>query len=49
LGTGASVDGTRLDNATIGGVRIPGCLLYRLSTRQKVGPQAGKSIKLAAG
>jgi hypothetical protein len=48
LGTGASVDGTRVENATIGGVRIPGGMVYRLSPRQKVGPQAGKSIKLAA-
>lgn len=30
LGMTTSVDGARLDNATIGGVRISGCLLYRL-------------------
>jgi hypothetical protein len=49
LGTAASVDGARLDNATIGGVRIPGCMLYRLSPRHKVAPQIGKSIKPVAG
>jgi hypothetical protein len=36
LGTAASVDGARLDNAFIGGVSIPGCVLYRLSRRQKL-------------
>jgi hypothetical protein len=36
LGMAASVDGTRLDNAFIGGVSIPGCVLYRLSRRQKL-------------
>jgi hypothetical protein len=49
LGTTASVDGARLDNATIGGMRIPGCMLYRLSTRQQVGPQIGKPIEQVAG
>jgi len=34
LGTAASVDGVRLDNAIIEGVRIPGCLLYRLARGQ---------------
>jgi hypothetical protein len=38
LGTAASVDGTRLDDAFIGGVSIPGCVLYRLSRRQKLQP-----------
>jgi len=36
LGMAASVDGVRLDNAFIGGVSIPGCVLYRLSRRQKL-------------
>ena len=36
LGTAASIDGAVLDDAFIGGVRIPGCLLYRLSRRQKL-------------
>ncbi|HUZ65419.1 MAG TPA: hypothetical protein VMU82_17070 [Acetobacteraceae bacterium] len=36
LGTTASVDGTRLDNATIDGVRLSGCLLYRLTINQTV-------------
>jgi hypothetical protein len=36
LDTAASVDGVRLDNAFIGGVSIPGCVLYRLSRRQKL-------------
>lgn len=35
LGMAASVDGVRLDGAFIGGVSVPGCLLYRLSRRQK--------------
>jgi hypothetical protein len=30
-----SVDGTRLDNAIIGGVRIPACLLYRVAAKPK--------------
>jgi hypothetical protein len=36
LGAAASIDGTRLDNAFVGGIRLPGCLLYRLSRRQKL-------------
>jgi len=40
LGMTSSVDGTRLDNATIGGEQIPGCLLYRLSVKQKLLPDA---------
>lgn len=36
LGSAASVDGTVLDDAYIGKVRLPGCLLYRLSRRQKL-------------
>jgi hypothetical protein len=36
LGAAASVDGTRLDNAFVGGMLLPGCLLYRLSRRQKL-------------
>lgn len=39
LGTAASVDGTRLDNAFIGGIRIPPCLVYRVTCKQPVGPQ----------
>jgi hypothetical protein len=38
LGTAATVDGARLDNAFIDGVSIPGCVLYRLSRRQKLQP-----------
>jgi len=38
LGAAASVDGTRLDNSFVEGVQIPGCLLYRLSRRQKIQP-----------
>lgn len=41
LGTAGSVDGARLDNATIDGVRIPPCLIYRLSARQKLASHAG--------
>jgi hypothetical protein len=37
LGSAASVDGARLDNATIGGIRVPACLLYRLTVDQRVG------------
>lgn len=40
LGNAASVDGARLDNAVIGGMRFPACLLYRLSSKQQVGPGA---------
>jgi len=36
LGAAASVDGARLDNAFVGGMRLPGCLVYRLSRRQKL-------------
>jgi hypothetical protein len=36
LGAVASVDGTRLDNAFVGGMQLSGCLLYRLSRRQKL-------------
>lgn len=43
LGTAASVDGVRLDNATIDGVRIPGCFLYRLAGRQA---KPGRSTKV---
>jgi len=38
LGAAASVDGTRLDDAFVGGARLPGCVLYRLSRRQKLQP-----------
>lgn len=41
LGTAGSVDGARLDNATIDGVRIPPCLVYRLTARQKLASHAG--------
>jgi len=36
FGAAASVDGTRLDNAFLGAVRLPDCRLYRLSRRQKL-------------
>ncbi len=39
LGTAASVDGARLDNATVGGSQVPGCVLYRLSGRQRLLPR----------
>ena len=45
LGMTESVDGARLDNATIGGVRIPGCLLYRLAVKPKT---KSRAIKAAA-
>ena len=37
LGSAESVDGTRLDYATVNGVRVPPCVLYRLSPEQPVG------------
>jgi hypothetical protein len=36
LGAAASVDGRFLDDTYIGKVWLPGCLLYRLSRRQKL-------------
>jgi|SRR5580658_1688600 hypothetical protein len=45
LGAAASVDGTRLDNAFLGAVRLPGCLLYRLSRRQKLQPMTSQVRK----
>jgi len=45
LGTAASVDGVRLDNATIDGVHIPGCLLYRLTRGQARAASSGKTEK----
>lgn len=36
LGAAACIDGTHLDNAFVGGMPLPGCLLYRLSRRQKL-------------
>ncbi len=45
LGTAASVDGTRVDDAFVGGVWIPGCVLYRLSRRQKLKPIASEVRK----
>jgi hypothetical protein len=36
LGTAGSVDGARLDDAFIGDVWIPACVIYRLSRRQKL-------------
>ncbi len=36
LGRVASVDGVRLDNATVGRVRLAGCFLYRLNLGQAV-------------
>jgi hypothetical protein len=36
MGAAASVDGRFLDDTYIGKVRLPGCLLYRLSRRQKL-------------
>ena len=43
LGTAASVDGVRLDNVTIDGVRIPGCLLYRLTRGQARAAHSAKN------
>jgi hypothetical protein len=45
LGMTASVDGARLDNAVIGGMRIPGCLLYRLAAKPKA---RSRTMKAAA-
>ncbi len=39
LGAAGSVDGARLDNATIAGIRIPACLLYRLWAKQGITKQ----------
>jgi hypothetical protein len=39
LGAARSVDGVRLDNAKLGDVRMLGCLLYRVSAKQKLAPQ----------
>jgi hypothetical protein len=36
--TAATVDGVRLEDAFIGNIYIPACLLYRLSKRQKLKP-----------
>jgi hypothetical protein len=36
--TAATVDGVRLEDAFIGNIYIPACLLYRLSKRQKHKP-----------
>ena len=48
LGTAASVDGARLDDATIGSTRILGCVLYRLSAKQKLAPRRPETIKSAS-
>ena len=45
LGAAASVEGTRLDNAKLGDVWMLGCLLYRISAKQKLAPQAGSSSR----
>ena len=37
FGNEASVDGMRLHNETIGGIRISACVLYRVSAEQTVG------------
>jgi hypothetical protein len=37
LGNAASVDGARLDYATVIGIRLPPCLLYRLTAVQRLG------------
>jgi hypothetical protein len=39
LGTAESVDGARLDHATVAGVRLPGCVLYRLTAAQALAPE----------
>jgi hypothetical protein len=45
LGTAANIDGVRLDNAFIDGVLIPGCMVYRLSRRQKLQPTTSEVRK----
>lgn len=45
LGPAAAVDGVRLDNAFIDGVSLPGCMLYRLSARQKLQPMGSEGSK----
>jgi hypothetical protein len=42
LGTTGSVDGARLDNTTIGGVRIPAAIVYRLAAKQRFGVAAAE-------
>ena len=55
LGTAGTVDGVRLDGAFLGGVFLPGCLLYRLSRRQRLSAipvearTPGKSAHVTAG
>jgi hypothetical protein len=45
LGAAASVDGARLDNATVDDIRMPASLLYRLSRKQRLLPEgAGNSV-----
>jgi hypothetical protein len=43
LGTTGSVDGARLDNTTIGGVRIPAAMVYRVSAKQRLGVAAAEA------
>lgn len=43
LGSATSVDGTRLDGATIEGTRLPGCVLYRLRARQRIAAAKAKA------
>jgi hypothetical protein len=38
LGAAGRVDGVRLSNTIVGGVRIPACLIYRVTTEQKLDP-----------
>jgi hypothetical protein len=45
LGTAASVDGARLDNAIVGGIQIPSCLLYRVSANQKLATPADSGVR----
>ena len=41
LGGAASVDGVRLDDAKVGDIRLPGCLIYRVSAKAEARPEGG--------
>jgi hypothetical protein len=45
LGMTESVGGMRLDNAVLGGVRIPACLIYRLAAKSKA---RARTVRAAA-
>jgi hypothetical protein len=45
FGTTGNVDGARLDDAFVGNVYIPACIVYRLSRRQKLQPMTSQVRK----